>query len=98
MCIFCKWTAKGVLEQHEPLARASEDEHEDYLAVADTIGVNRSTARVIVARYVREGRIAERPDIVNENWILILSQINQELRPRLPKKFSAGSRVIMYAA
>ena len=29
--------------------------------VADTIGVNRSTARSIVARYVREGRIAERP-------------------------------------
>ena len=29
--------------------------------VADTIGVNRSTARSIVARYIREGRIAERP-------------------------------------
>ena len=40
---------------------AFEDEHEDYLAVADTIGVNRSTARGIAARYVREGRIAERP-------------------------------------
>ena len=32
---------------------------EDYLAVADTIKVN--SARGIVARYVREGRIAERP-------------------------------------
>ena len=31
------------------------------LMVADTIGVNRSTARSIVARYIREGRIAERP-------------------------------------
>lgn len=29
--------------------------------VADTIGVNRSTARSIVARYISEGRIAERP-------------------------------------
>ena len=28
--------------------------------VADTIAVNRSTARSIVARYIREGRIAER--------------------------------------
>ena len=28
---------------------------------AETIGVNRSTARGIVSRYVREGRIAERP-------------------------------------
>ncbi|PFX18911.1 Helicase required for RNAi-mediated heterochromatin assembly 1 [Stylophora pistillata] len=29
--------------------------------VADTTSVNRSTARSIVARYIREGRIAERP-------------------------------------
>ena len=29
--------------------------------VADTLGVNRSTARGIVARYIREGRIHERP-------------------------------------
>ena len=47
------------LEQRERLVRAFEDEHEDYLAVADTIGVNRSTAGGIVARYVREGRIAD---------------------------------------
>ena len=31
------------------------------LAVSDTIGVNKLTARGIVARYAREGRIAERP-------------------------------------
>ena len=30
------------------------------MAIAETIGVNRSTARGIVSRYVREGRIAER--------------------------------------
>ena len=29
--------------------------------MADTLGVNRSTARGIVARYIREGRIRERP-------------------------------------
>lgn len=49
------------LEQRERHVKAFEDEHEDYLAMADTIGLNRSTARGIVARYVREGRIAERP-------------------------------------
>ena len=39
---------------------AFEDVNEDYLIVADTLGINRSTARSIVSRYVREGRIAER--------------------------------------
>ena len=38
-----------------------EDDEEDYLLVADTLGVNRSTARNIVACYIREGRIRERP-------------------------------------
>ena len=49
------------LEQRERIVRAFEDVREDYLAIAETIGVNRSTARDIVSRYVREGRIAERP-------------------------------------
>ena len=49
------------LEQRERIVRAFEDVHEDYLAIAETIGGNRSTARGIVSRYVREGRIAERP-------------------------------------
>ena len=49
-----------LLEQRERIVRAFEDTNEDYLMVADTIGVNRSTARSIVARYIREGRIAER--------------------------------------
>ena len=49
------------LEQRESIVRAFEDVHEDYLAIAETIGVNRSTARGIVSRYVREGRKAERP-------------------------------------
>ena len=41
--------------------RAFEDPTEDYLSVADTLGVNRSTARSIVAIYLREGRVNERP-------------------------------------
>ena len=32
----------------------------DHLAVADTLGVNRSTARSIVKKYNREGRVDER--------------------------------------
>ena len=33
------------LEQRERIVRAFEDVHEDYLAIAETIRVNRSTAR-----------------------------------------------------
>ena len=43
-----------LLEQREKIVRAFEDTNEDYLIVADTTGVNRSTARSIVARYIRE--------------------------------------------
>ena len=48
------------IEQRERIVRAFEDEAEDYLLVADALGVNRSTARGIVARYIREGRIVEK--------------------------------------
>ena len=49
------------LEHREHIVRAFEDEDEDYLMVADTLVVNRSTARGIVVRHIREGRIHERP-------------------------------------
>ena len=49
------------LEHRQRIIRAFEDETEDYLHVADTLGVNRSTARGIVARYITEGRINELP-------------------------------------
>ena len=59
------------VEQRERIVRAFEDEEEDYLLVADTLGVNRSTAKGIVARYIREGRIrrerSERPRGDREN-------------------------------
>lgn len=91
-------------EHRERLIKAFEDVNEDYLIVADTLGINRSTARGIVSRYVREGRIAERPsggpshvrvdsemrdnlnEILNENFLLTLTQLNQELRQRLPRE------------
>ena len=49
------------IEHRERIVRAFEDEAEDYLLVADTLGVNRSTARGIAARYIRKRRIRERP-------------------------------------
>ena len=49
------------LEQRQRIIQAFEDVNEDYLTVAATIGVNRSKVRSIVARYLREGKIAERP-------------------------------------
>jgi len=44
-------------KHRDTIVRAFEDPHEDYayLLVADMLGVNRSTARGIVATYVREG-------------------------------------------
>ena len=44
-----------LLEQRQGIIQAFGDVSEDYLTVAATIGVNRSTARSIVARYLREG-------------------------------------------
>ena len=54
-------TNRILLEQRQSIFEAFEDVSEDYLTVAATIRVNRSTARSIVARYLREGRMAETP-------------------------------------
>ena len=48
-------------EHRQRIAQAFEEENEDYLLVADTLGVDRSTAREIVARFIREGRKHELP-------------------------------------
>ena len=45
-----------LIVQRQRIIQALEDVSEDYLTVAVTIGVDRSTARSIVARYLREGR------------------------------------------
>ena len=49
------------LEHRQRIVRAFENDVEHYMLEADTLGVNRSTARSIVGRYIREGRIHERP-------------------------------------
>ena len=48
-------------EDRERIVRAFEEPEQDYLVVADTLGVNRSTARGIVARFLRENIVDERP-------------------------------------
>ena len=48
-------------EDKERLVRAFEEQNEDYLALADELGINRSTARSMITRYMREGHIEERP-------------------------------------
>ena len=50
-----------LLEERQRIIEVFRDVSEDYLTVAATTGVNQSMARSIVARYLREGRIAERP-------------------------------------
>ena len=48
-------------EKRQLLVRAIDDPEQDYLTVADTLGVNRSTARGIVKRYLEEGRVEKLP-------------------------------------
>ena len=79
-----------------------------YLAVADTLGVNRS----IITTFVKQGRVEERPrggahnvkvdeeikqclsEIVYENCILTLRQINEEFRRRKPAKPEINDRTV----
>ncbi|PFX25816.1 hypothetical protein AWC38_SpisGene9520 [Stylophora pistillata] len=49
------------LEHRERIMKGFEDKVEDYLVVADTFGVNRSTVKGFMARYIKEGRIEEIP-------------------------------------
>ena len=65
------------IEHRERIVRAFEDEAEDYLLVTDTLGVNRSTARGIVARYRRAYRRFSRyvmaAMLVDENKRFLIS-------------------------
>ena len=87
------------IEYKKRIVRAFEDEADDYLLEADTLGVNRSMARGIAPRYIRErsrggrnnvlvdDKMGERlEDIINENCGVTLSHIYGELRRRLPPK------------
>ena len=63
------------IEHREQIVRAFEDEADHYLLLADTLGVNRFTARGIVARYIREGRVRKRPRGGRNNVL-----VNDEMR------------------
>jgi transposase len=62
-------------EHRQRIVQAFENEDEDYLLVADTLGVNRSTARGIVARFIKEGRIHELPRCSRNNI-----RVDEEMR------------------
>ena len=66
------------IEHSERIVRAFEDEAEDYLLAVDTLGVNHSMAEGIVARYIREGRLRERPRGGPNNVL-----VDDEMRQRL---------------
>ena len=94
-----------LLEQRQRIIQVFEDVNEDYLTVVATIGVNRSTARGIVARYLRPrgGSNHVRGDdemrnclnnILKENCLLTLAQINKKLRQRLPRKPTIRDRTV----
>ena len=76
------------IEHREQIDRAFEDEAEDYLLVADTLGVNRSTVRGIVARYIT-GRNRERPRGGRNNVL-----VDDEMRQRL--KISSMTTVLLH--
>ena len=48
-------------EGKERLVRAFEEQDQDYLALADMLVINSSTARSVITRHLREGRIEEQP-------------------------------------
>ena len=62
-------------KDRERLVRAFEEPDQDYLLVADTLGVNRSTARGIVTRFVRESRVHKRQRGGRHNI-----KVNEEMR------------------
>ena len=95
------------IEQRERIVHAFEDEAENYLLLADMLGVNRSTARGIVARYIRERPRDSRnnvlvddemsqclENIINENCVLTLSQINGDLRQTVARNLEGINQSI----
>ena len=67
------------IEHRKRIVCAFEEEAKDYLLVADTLGVNRSTARGIVARYIKEWRMRERPH-GGRNNVLVGDEMRQYLK------------------
>ena len=73
--VLCKMPRRNriSLEKRERIIRAFEDTNEDYLMVADTIGVNRSTARSIVARYIQYVKVKSLKDHVEVPTMFVLT-------------------------
>ena len=46
-------------EDKERLVRAYQSPEQDYLAMADNLGINRSIVRGIIAQYILENRVDE---------------------------------------
>ena len=78
------------------IVRAFEDPAEDYLSVADTLGVNRSTARSIVATFLREGRVDERPR-GGRNNVRVDNQMKDCINEILPRYRAVRSHEIASA-
>ena len=79
-------------EDRERLVRAFEETDQDYLVVADTLGVNRSTARGIITRYIRENRVHERQRGGRHNI-----KVNEEMRQCLEDILSENPMLTLEA-
>ena len=62
------------------LIEAFEDNHADYLELADTLGIKRSAARSIVATYLRTGRHEKLPTGGAHN-----TKVDEEMRDELER-------------
>lgn len=60
----------------ERLIRPFDEPKQDSMVFAKTLGINHSTARGIVTRYLQEGRVNQRP-----RGGQIHVKINDEMRP-----------------
>lgn len=74
----------------KPLSNDPLFNNEDYVTVAAITRVNRSKARSIVARYLRERRIAERPR-GGENHVRVDDEMKNRLNDILSKKLPANT-------
>ena len=76
----------------ERLVRAFEEPDQDCLVVADTLGVNRSTTRGIVTRFIRENRVDKRPRGGRNNI-----KVNEEMRQCLGEILSENTMLTLEA-
>ena len=81
-----------VQEYRERLVRAFEEPDQDYPVVADKFGVNRSTDRGIVTRFIRENRVHERQRGGRHNI-----KVNEEMRQCLEEILSENPMLTLEA-